>query len=138
MMIPYPLAYMVGSGQVCNRMEGCSLHGDHGQHVCLPPSEYVGVDTSCSRMEGCSLHGDHSQHVCIQMTEGRHPPDATAAVAADDAAAAVAIHTIVPPVVEFNNGNLVPQDLIPSSISKSTQKTLDQYENNYRLFFAKA
>ena len=131
---PIPTGIYGGSGHMCNRMEGCSLHGDHGQHVCTPTGSYDGVDTSCSRMEGCSLHGDHSQHVCIQTTECRHPPVATAAAAAEAAVAAVATQTIIPQVVEFHNGDLVPHNLTPSSISKSTQKTLDQYENNYRLF----
>ena len=56
----------------------------------IPTGIYGGVDPSCNRMEFCSLHGDHSQHVCIPTTEIRHPPDATAAAAAEAAAAAVA------------------------------------------------
>ena len=100
----------------------------------IPTGTYGGVDHTCNRMEFCSLHGDHSQHVCIPTTEIRHPPDATAAAAAEAAAAAVATQTMIPPEVEFHNGALVPLNLIPSSTSKSTQLTLDQFENNYRLF----
>ena len=38
------------------------------------------------------------------------------------------------PGAEVCQGNVVPQHLIPSRISKSTQLTLDQFDNNYRLF----
>ena len=106
----------------------------------IPTGTYGGVDHTCNRMEFCSLHGDQNHHVCkcttlvIPMTEICHPPDATAAAAAEAAAAAVATQTMIPPEVEFHNGALVPLNLIPSSTSKSTQLTLDQFENNYRLF----
>ena len=131
---PIPTGSYGGVDPSCNRMECCSLHGDHSQHVCIPTGSYSGVDPSCNRMECCSLHGDHSQHVCIPTTECRHPHDATAAAAAEAAAAVVATHTIIPPEVEFRNGALVPLNLTPSSTSKSTQLTLDKFENNYRLF----
>ena len=87
-------------------------------------------------MECCSLHGDHGQHICIPTTECRHPTSATTEVAAVAAAAGVAVATqpITSPVVNFHNGDLIPTHLIPSSTSRSTQKTLDQYDNNYRLF----
>ena len=106
----------------------------------IPTGTYGGVDHTCNRMEFCSLHGDQNHHVCkcltlvIPTTEIRHPPEATAAAAAEAAAAAVATQTMIPPEVEFHNGALVPLNLIPSSTSKSTQLTLDQFENNYRLF----
>ena len=99
----------------------------------IPTGTYGGVDHTCNRMECCSLHGDQNHHVCkcltlvISTTEIRHPPEATAA-------AAVATQTMIPPEVEFHNGALVPLNLIPSSTSKSTQLTLNQLENNYRLF----
>ena len=136
---PIPTGIYVGY-DMCNRNGiAVSLHGDHGQHVCIPNwliwwcwTPHV-VEWKC-----CSLHGDHSQHVSIQTTECRHPPDAAAAAAAEAAVAAVAAvatQTIIPPVAEFHNGDLVPPNLIPSSISKIyPKKTLDQYENNYRLF----
>ena len=41
------------------------------------------------------------------------------------------------PGAEVCQGNVVPQHLIPSRISKSTQLTLDQFDNNYRLFAQK-
>ena len=122
---PIPTGSYGGVDPSCNRMECCSLHGDHSQHVCIPTGSYGGVDPACNRMECCSLHGDHSQHVCIPTTESRHPPDATAAAAAEAAAAAVATQTMIPPEVEFHNGALVPLNLIPNSTSKSTQKLLE-------------
>ena len=106
----------------------------------IPTGTYGGVDHTCNRMEFCSLHGDQNHHVCkcptlvIPTTEIRHLPEATAAAAAEAAAAAVATQTMIPPEVEFHNGALIPLNLIPSSTSKSTQLTLDQFENNYRLF----
>ena len=41
------------------------------------------------------------------------------------------------PEAEICLGEVVPQHLIPSRISKSTQLTLDQFNNNYRLFSQK-
>ena len=41
------------------------------------------------------------------------------------------------PGAEVSQGNVVPQHLIPSRISKITQLTLDQFDNNYRLFVQK-
>ena len=41
---------------------------------------------------------------------------------------------MTPPGAEICIGERVPQYLIPSNISKSTQLTLDQFDNNYRLF----
>ena len=38
---------------------------------------------------------------------------------------------------EVSQGDIVPQHLIPSRISKITQLTLDQFDNNYRLFAQK-
>ena len=38
---------------------------------------------------------------------------------------------------EVSQGDVVPQHLIPSRISKITQLTLDQFDNNYRLFAQK-
>ena len=38
------------------------------------------------------------------------------------------------PGAEVCQGDVVPQHLIPSRISKITQLTLDQFDNNYRLF----
>ena len=132
---PIPTGSYGGVDPSCNRMECCSLHGDHSQHVCIPTGIFGGSDHMCNRMECCSLHGDlNNHHVCIPTTECRHPHDATATAAAEAAAAVVATHTIIPPEVEFSNGALVPLNLIPSSTSKSTQLTLDKFENNYRLF----
>ena len=41
------------------------------------------------------------------------------------------------PGAEVSKGDVVPQHLIPSRISKITQLTLDQFDNNYRLFAQK-
>ena len=41
------------------------------------------------------------------------------------------------PGAEVSQGDVVPQHLIPSRISKITQLTLDQFDNNYRLFAQK-
>ena len=41
------------------------------------------------------------------------------------------------PGAEVSQGDVVPQHLIPSRISKITQLTLDQFNNNYRLFAQK-
>ena len=136
---PIPTGTFGGSEHVCSRMECCSLHGAHDQQICTPTCIYDDADTSCSRMECCSLHGDHSQHIYIPTTECRHPTSATTDAAAVAAAAGVAVATqpITSPVVNFRNGDLIPTHLIPSSTSRSTQKTLDQYDNNYRLFSQK-
>ena len=49
----------------------------------------------------------------------------------------VASQNMTPPGAEIHHGEVVPQHLIPSNISKSTQLTLDQFDNNYRLFSQK-
>ena len=136
---PIPTGTFGGSEHVCSRMECCSLHGAHDQQICTLTCIYDDADTSCSRMECCSLHGDHSQHIHIPTMECRHPTSATTDAAAVAAAAGVAVATqpITSPVVNFRNGDLIPTHLIPSSTSRSTQKTLDQYDNNYRLFSQK-
>ena len=134
MMIPYPLAYMVVLVMCAIEWKAVHCMVIMASMFAYQPAHMLVLTPHVVEWKAVHYMGDHSQHVCIQTTEGHHPPDATAAAAADAAAAAVVIHTIAPPVVEFYNGNLVPHDLIPSSISKSTQKTLDQYENNYRLF----
>ena len=41
------------------------------------------------------------------------------------------------PGAEVSQDNVVPQHLIPSRISKITQLTLYQFDNNYRLFVQK-
>ena len=41
---------------------------------------------------------------------------------------------LTPPGAKICHGEVVPQHLIPSNISKSAQLTLDQFDNNYRLF----
>ena len=46
----------------------------------------------------------------------------------------VASQNMTPPGAEICTGDLVPQYLIPSNTSKSTQLTLDQFDNNFRLF----
>ena len=46
----------------------------------------------------------------------------------------VASQNMTPPGAEICTGDLVPQHLIPSNTSKSTQLTLDQFDNNFRLF----
>ena len=103
----------------------------------IPTGTYGGVDHTCNGVVFCSLHGDPNHHDCrsttlaIPTTEIRHIPEAAAAAVA---AAAAASQTTKPPGVEFHNGALVPLNLIPSCTSKSTQLTIDQFENNYRLF----
>ena len=101
---------------------------DHGTHEDepIPSGTFGGGDHTCNGMELCSLHGDPIHHDCrctnqtFPMTEGRH--------------ISVVSQTMTPPDVEFHNGAMVPLYLIPSNTSKSTQLTLDQFENNYRLF----
>ena len=101
---------------------------DHGVHddEPIPTGTFGGGDHTCNGMVFCSLHGDPIHQDCrctnqtLPMTEGRQ--------------GSVASQTMTPPDVEFHNGAMVPQYLIPSNTSKSTQLTLDQFENNYRLF----
>ena len=106
---------------------------DHDTHddEPIPTGTFGGGDHTCNGMVFCSLHGDPNHLDCrcttlvLPTTEIHHIPVA---------AAAAASQTMTPPEVEFHNGALVPLNLIPSSTSKSTQLTLDQFENNYRLF----
>ena len=72
------------------------MNSSHKMMNLYPLAPMVVLIHTCNRMEFCSLHGDHSHHVCIPTTEIRHPPDATAAAAAEAAAAAVATQTMIP------------------------------------------
>ena len=50
---------------------------------------------------------------------------------------ALASNPLTLPGAEISQGDVVPQHLIPSGISNITQLTLDQFDNNYRLFAQK-
>ena len=92
----------------------------------IPSGTFGDGDLTCNGMEFCSLRGDPIHQGCkctnqtVPMMECHH--------------GSVESQTMTPPDVEFHTGVKVPQYLIPSNTSKSTQLTLDQFENNYRLF----
>ena len=104
------------------------VDNDHGVHddEPIPSGTFGGSGHTCNGMEFCSLRGDHRSQSCnctnqtLPTTESCH--------------GTIASQTMTPPGVEIHTGELVPQYLIPSNTSKSTQLTLDQFDNNFRLF----
>ena len=96
----------------------------------IPTGTFGGGDQPCNRMEICSLRGDPINQVC----EGANQTLPVMEICQGS----VASQNMTPPGAEICIGEMVPQHLIPSNNSKSTQLTLDQFDNNYRLFFAEA
>ena len=101
----------------------------------IPTGTFGGGDLPCNRMEIRPLRGDPSSRACAGANQTLN--NSTLPVM-EICHGLVATQNMTPPGAEICIGEMVPQYLIPTNISKSTQLTLDQFDNNYRLFFAKA
>ena len=95
----------------------------------------VGGDPLCNRMDFRLLRGDPSSPVLVGAD---HTINNMTLPGTEICQGLVATQNMTPPGAEICFGEVVPQHLIPSNISKSTQLMLDQFDNNYRLFSAKA
>ena len=93
-----------------------------------------GGGSTGNRMEFRPLRGDPSSPVLIGVD---HTINNTTLPGTEICQGTVATQNMTPPGAEIRHGEVVPQHLIPSNISKSTQLTLDQFDNNYRLFSQK-
>ena len=82
-----------------------------------PGGNDAGGLSNSNRMEICPLRGDPTGLLSTGMVLASNP--------------------LTLPGAEINQGDVVPQHLIPSGISNITQLTLDQFDNNYRLFAQK-
>ena len=100
----------------------------------IPTGTDDGSRSTSNRMEVRPLRGDPSSPV--SSGEGHALNKTTLPEAEVCQGNAVTQHLILPGA-EICHGEVVPQHLIPSRISKSTQLTLDQFDNNYRLFAQK-
>ena len=94
----------------------------------------MGGGPSGNRMEFRPLRGNPSSPVLVGAD---HTINNTTLPGTEICQGLVATQNMTPPGAEIRHGEVVPQHLIPSNISKSTQLTLDQFDNNYRLFSQK-
>ena len=100
----------------------------------IPTGTNGGGGSTDNRMEVHPLCGDPSSQVT--SGEGHALNDTTLPETVVCQGNVVTQHLTLPGA-EVCHGDVVPQHLIPSRISKSTQLTLDQFDNNYRLFLQK-
>ena len=87
---------------------------DYNHDSPTPVGNDADGQSASNRMEVCPLHGDPIG----PLSNGRE----------------LASNLATLPGAEVCQGEVVSQHLIPSRISKITQLTLDQFDNNYRLF----
>ena len=99
----------------------------------IPTGTSGGGGSTGSRMQFRSLRGDPSSPVPNGVD---HTTNNTSPMT-EICQGTVATQNLTPPGAEICHGEVVPQHLFPSKISKSTQLTLDQFDNNYRLFSQK-
>ena len=97
----------------------------------IPTGTFGGGDPPCNRMEIRPLRGDHSSQMCLGANQTLNN---TTSPVTEICQGLVATQNMTPPGAEICIGEMVPQHLIPSNISKSTQLTLNQFDNIYRLF----
>ena len=118
---PIPTGTSGGGGSTGNRMEFRPLCGDPSSPV--PNGEdHTSNNTTLPATEICQGNVV-TQHLTLPATE--------------ICRGNVVTQHLTLPGAEICIGEVVPQHLIPSRISKSTQWTLDQFDNNYRLFSQK-
>ena len=100
----------------------------------IPTGTSGGDGSTCNRMEFRPLRGDPSSPV---PNGEDHTTNNMTLPATVFCQGNVVTQNLTLPGAEICLGEVVPQHLIPSRISKSTQLTLDQFDNNYRLFSQK-
>ena len=88
---------------------------NHDSHI--PSSNDAGGLSNSNRMEIHPLRGDLTGLLSDSMELASNP--------------------LTLPGAEISQGDVVPQHLIPTGIPNITQLTLDQFDNNYRLFAKK-
>ena len=100
----------------------------------IPTGTFGGGDPLCNRMEFRPVRGDPSSLV---RAGADHTINNTTLPGTEICQGLDVTQNTTPPGAEICLGEVVPQHLIPSNTSKSTQLTLDQFDNNYRLFLQK-
>ena len=118
---PTPTGTSGGGGSTGNRMEFCPLRGDPSSSV--PNGEDHNSNNTTLPVTEICQGNVVTQHLTLPETE--------------ICQGNVTTQNPTIPEAEIRHGEVVPQHLIPSKISKSTQLTLDQFDNNYRLFSQK-
>ena len=113
-----PTLTAVGKNDIDDYLHNFDDDFDYDNHDSPTPvgNDAGGLSTS-NRMEVRPLHGDPIG----PLSNGRE----------------LASNPTTFPRAKVSQGDVVPQYLIPSRISKITQLTLDQFDNNYRLFAQK-
>ena len=113
-----PTLTAVGKNDIDDYLHNFDYDNDDDNHDSPTPSgNDTGGLSNSNRMEFHPLRGDPTGLLSTGM--------------------ALASNTPILPGAEISQGDVVPQHLIPSGISNITQLTLDQFDNNFRLFAQK-